>query len=75
MSTKELILTEIDKLSDRRLEELYLFVQKLARREAKSNDPRSIFDKLQDVHIDAPADFSANFEQYGSGEKRGEDLR
>jgi hypothetical protein len=59
MSTKELILAEIDKLSDRRLEELYSFVQKLVRREAKANDPRSIFDKLHDICIDAPEDFSA----------------
>lgn len=69
MTTKERIHAAIDSLGDDRLDELYGIIQAFAT--TKPCVPgESIMDKLKRIQIDGPADFSENFDQYVSGEKR-----
>lgn len=71
MSTKELIQTEIDTLSDEDLEALYTVIKHFiqSRRPAR---PRSFMATLRGIQIEAPPDFAANLDLYVSGEKRAE---
>ncbi len=68
MITKELIKAEIDNLSEEDLDELYNFVQTLARSKTRTGK-RGLLTKLQEIQIDAPEDFAANLDLYLSGEK------
>ncbi|MFK5970200.1 MAG: hypothetical protein QM487_08810 [Candidatus Marithrix sp.] len=58
MTTKELIQTELDTFSEDNLKELYVLIQKFAK---TKHAHQSFMEKLQQIHIDAPADFSVNF--------------
>ena len=58
MTTKELIQTKLDTLSEDNLKELYILIQHIAKNKPS---PQSLMEKLQQIHIDAPADFSTNF--------------
>jgi hypothetical protein len=69
MTTKELIKTEIDKLDEEDLNELYNFIQTLAQSKARTGK-RGLLSALQEIQIDAPEDFAANLDIYLSGEKR-----
>jgi hypothetical protein len=71
MSTKELIQAELDTLSDEDLEAQYIVITQFIQstRHAK---PWSLMATLRDIQIEAPPDFSANLDQYVSGEKRAE---
>jgi hypothetical protein len=68
MVTKEIIKSEIEKVPDERLEELYEAVKIYSRSEAEHNGG-SLFSKLKMISIDGPSDFSENLDLYLSGEK------
>jgi hypothetical protein len=71
MTTKELIQAEIDRVSEQDLDELYKLVKDFT--QSKQQDQkRSLMSKLRNIKIDAPEDFSTNFDLYMSGEKRAE---
>jgi hypothetical protein len=73
MTTRELIQAEIDQLPEESLEEVYRLLKSFT--QAKQQ-PQSLMSKLKSIKIDAPEDFSTNYELYMSGEKRVEsDLR
>ena len=68
MTTKERIKAEIDNFDDEDLDELYSVIKDFVR--AKSTPQKSSFmSRLKRIEIDAPEDFSANLEQYTSGEE------
>jgi hypothetical protein len=75
MSKKELIVAELDKLSEESLDRLYGVVQSLARREAGAKDGRTLMDKLLSIEIDGPEDFSKNLDHYLYGHPRADDVR
>lgn len=68
MVTKEIIKSEIERVPDERLEELYEVVKIYSRTETENNGS-SLFSKLKKISIDGPEDFSENLDQYLSGEK------
>ena len=70
MTTKELLLREINKLSDAEMEDLYRVVKDFLR--AKSRPARrknGIMAKLKRVKFRAPADLSRDHDLYVIGEK------
>jgi len=68
MITKETIKSEIEKVPEERLDELFRVVRTFTTVRAESNR-QSFMSRLKNIQIDAPADFSANLEQYLNGEK------
>lgn len=68
MVTKELIKSEIEKVPEECLEELYEVVKIYSRSGATTNGG-SLLSKLRKITIDGPEDFSANIDMYLSGEK------
>jgi hypothetical protein len=68
MVTKELIKSEIERVPEERLEELYEVVKIYSRTETENNGS-SLFTKLKKISIDGPEDFSENLDLYLSGEK------
>ena len=68
MITKEIIKSEVERVPEERLEELYEVVKIYSRAESESNGG-TLFSKLRDVTIDGPEDFSENLDLYLSGEK------
>jgi hypothetical protein len=70
MSTKELLLAEIEKLDEVRLRAVYEFAQTVAGKNGTAPKRKSFMATLREIKIDAPPDFSENFEQYASGEKK-----
>lgn len=69
MSTKELLVSQIDTLNQDELEELYAFVQQfLATREQEKRRP-GFLERLGRVQIEGPEDFAENIDLYLSGEK------
>ena len=68
MITKETIKSEIEKVPEERLDELFRVVRTFTTPRPEG-DGRSFMSKLKRIHIDAPADFSANLDQYLNGEK------
>jgi hypothetical protein len=71
MTTKELIQAEIDRISDEDLDELYSLVKDFTQLKQQSRK-QSLMSKLRAIRIDAPEDFSTNFDLYASGEKGAE---
>ncbi|MDX6498198.1 MAG: hypothetical protein QOG23_1458 [Blastocatellia bacterium] len=68
MISKELIKSEIEKVPEDRLEELYSVVKTFA--ESSSNgDGDSLMSKLRAIRIDGPEDFAENIDLYLTGEK------
>jgi hypothetical protein len=59
MVTKEIIKSEIERVPEERLEELYEVVKVYSRKETESND-NTLFSKLRQIEIDGPEDFSEN---------------
>lgn len=71
MTTKQRIQAEIEHVSDEKdLDELYKLVKDFT--ESKRNSRQSLMSKLRSILINAPEDFSTNFDQYATGEKRAE---
>jgi hypothetical protein len=68
MTTKELIQAELDRVSEEDLDELYKLVKNFAESK-KIGANESFMSKLRSIKIDAPEDYSANFDLYVSGEK------
>lgn len=71
MATREMIQTEIEKVPDEKLGELYDIIREFSEKTEESK--QGILSKLQRIKIQAPKDFAANFDLYLSGEKRIED--
>jgi hypothetical protein len=71
MTTKDLIQTEIERLSEEHLEELYSLIREFARSRTCVSD-QSLMSKLRSIEIAAPADFAANLDLYTTGEKGGQ---
>jgi hypothetical protein len=70
MTTKDLLKAEIEALDEETLDELYKIVKKLSEAKKAKHQAPSFMSRLKDIKIDAPEDFSANLDQYTSGEKR-----
>ena len=68
MVTKEEIKSEIEKVPDERLPELYQIVKRFAQPGPDSSKP-TLMSKLRRISISAPPDFSENIDLYLSGEK------
>ncbi|MBC8030902.1 MAG: hypothetical protein H7Z16_12385 [Pyrinomonadaceae bacterium] len=68
MVTKEIIKSEIERVPEERLEELYEIVKVYSRTQTENNGG-SLFSKLRKISIDGPEDFSENLDLYLSGEK------
>jgi hypothetical protein len=69
MISKEVIKSEIEKVPEERLDELFRVVRTFTTQGVESNG-QSLMSKLKNIQIDAPADFSINIDQYLNGEKR-----
>ncbi len=75
MNTKDLIHQEIDKLDESRLTELYEIVKRFQEPKAPGEKPqRTFMEKLRDISISGPPDFSENLDLYLSGAKQIEDV-
>lgn len=68
MVTKEIIKSEIERVPEERLEQLYEVVKTYTRTETENNGG-TLFSKLKKISIDGPEDFSENLDLYLSGEK------
>lgn len=68
MVTKEEIKSEIEKVPEERLAELYKIVRRFAQSRPLSSQP-TLMSKLRRIRISAPPDFSENIDLYLSGEK------
>lgn len=68
MISKELIKSEIEKVPEDRLVELYSVVKRYSE-PAGNGDGRSFMSKLREITIDGPEDFSENIDLYLTGEK------
>ena len=68
MATKEEIKSEIEKVPEERLTELYQIVRRFTQSRPSSSQP-TLMAKLRRVRISAPSDFSENIDLYLSGEK------
>jgi hypothetical protein len=70
VTTKERIQAAIEHVEENDLDELYKLVKDFS--DARRNSKQSLMSKLKSISIDAPEDFSANFDLYTSGERRAE---
>jgi hypothetical protein len=68
MATKEDIKSEIEKVPEERLAELYQIVRRFTQSRPISSQP-TLMSKLRRIHISAPPDFSENIDLYLTGEK------
>ena len=68
MVTKEIIKSEIERVPEERLEELYEVVKNYSAT-GTDNNGSTLFSKLKKISIDGPEDFSENLDLYLSGEK------
>jgi hypothetical protein len=73
MVTKEEIKSEVEKVPDERLPELYQNVKRFSQPE-QSGSGQTLMSKLRRVRISVPPDFSENIDLYLSGEKIIENL-
>jgi hypothetical protein len=69
MTIREEIVSRVQKLPDSALLEVYEVVEKV---EKKGKKP-SLMERLRQIKIDAPPDFSRNIDLYMSGEKKIDD--
>ncbi len=68
MITKETIKSEVERVPEDRLAELYQVVKTFTESQPPSSKP-SFMSKLKNVRISAPPDFSENIDLYLTGEK------
>jgi hypothetical protein len=68
VATKEEIKSEIEKVPEERLAELYQIVKRFTQSRPSSSKP-TLMSKLRRVRITAPHDFSENIDLYLTGEK------
>lgn len=70
MSTKELLLSQIETMSQAELEELYMMVTVfLQSKQNKPSEP-TFLERLSQIQIDGPEDFAENIDLYLNGEKQ-----
>ena len=68
MVTKEEIKSEVEKVPEERLAELYQIVKSFTHSKAPSSKP-TLMAKLKRIRISGPPDFSENIDLYLTGEK------
>lgn len=68
MATKEEIKSEIEKVPEERLAELYQIVRRFTQSRPSSSKP-TLMSKLRRIQISASPDFSENIDLYLTGEK------
>jgi hypothetical protein len=68
MITKEEIKSEIEKVPDERLAELYQIVRRFTQSRPSSSQS-TLMSRLRRIRISAPSDFSENIDLYLTGEK------
>ena len=68
MVTKEEIKSEIEKVPEERLAELYQIVRRFTQSKPQSSKP-TLMSRLKRIRIEGPSDFSENIDLYLSGEK------
>jgi len=68
MATREEIKSEVEKVPEERLEELYRVVRTFSR-EKSPGAKESFLMRLSRIQIEGPEDFAANFDLYLNGEK------
>jgi hypothetical protein len=74
MVTKQILHAEVDSLPDADLDAVYAFILQV--KQTKAPSAVSLLQKLKQIQITAPVDFSANHDVYGSGAERGDsDIR
>ena len=66
MSTKELILNEIDELNEQELQWLYQLIQRIQEKKPE----QGFLKRLSQIEIEGPVDFAKNLDLYLSGEKQ-----
>jgi len=70
MMTREAVKSEIDLVEERYLDELRSIIQYFQQLSQPAiTEEMSLWDKLRTVRIQAPADFSENFDAYLNGDK------
>lgn len=68
MTTKELLLREIEQLNEEELDALFALVREFLEQKDNEGDV-GFLERLSEITIDGPEDFAENFELYLSGEK------
>jgi hypothetical protein len=68
MVSRETIKSEVEKVPEERLEELYRVVKTFSQ-EKSSDGKQSLMAKLRSIQIEGPEDFAANLDLYLNGEK------
>ena len=68
MDKREQIKAEVDKVSDDRLDQLFRLIQEFKSWGPKPGE-KSILEKLQEIKIHGPPDWSENLDLYLNGEK------
>ncbi len=70
MSTKELLLSKIETMSQPELEELYMVVTEFLRSKQTKPSTSTFLERLSQIQIDGPEDFAENIDLYLNGEKQ-----
>ena len=69
MATREEIKSEIEKVPEERLAELYKIVRDFTKSKPLSSTKPTLMSKLKRIRISGPPDFSENIDLYLTGEK------
>jgi hypothetical protein len=64
MTVKELIQAEIDKIPETELNEVYQLIKEYNHK--KDSSKKGVLSKIKQIKIQAPKDFSINFDYYSS---------
>jgi len=62
MTVKELIQAEIDNIPEEKLDEVYQLIKEFI--DKNKSEKKGILSKLKEIKIQAPEDFSVNFDSY-----------
>ncbi len=68
MTTKELLLRQIEQLDEEELDALFAWVQQFLEQK-KEDDQTGFLERLSEIRISGPEDLSENFDLYLRGEK------
>ena len=68
MTTKELIIKEIENLGEDQLKKVYERIKTVTGKR-KNKKTAHLFDELKKIEINGPKDFAENFKLYSSGER------
>lgn len=69
MSTRELILSEVENAREEDLEALYEVVRRFKSERGQAPPRPGALARLKTIRIEAPEDFSSNLDAYVNGEK------